>query len=188
MAPDSGLRVMADLGTRFAFASGGSYVQLWSSDGTAAGTRLLLGFDSERTPLLAGVGGKAHLLIPCGNECVTSYFVSDGLPGGIREVVLPGLIGAYESFLANIGDRAAAFACGRVRDERQVCVVDRDGERAAFLSDLLPGFEAGGPQFVARMPDGLYVALDDGRHGTELWRLRELSDAIFAHGFEAPPP
>jgi ELWxxDGT repeat protein len=183
---------MASLGDRFAFRTYGStgFVQLWSSDGTAAGTQLLFGMQSRGDAFFAAVGGRAHLWVGCVTGCDDAYIVSDGTVAGTRRIVLPPTIVPVGSFAVGIGDAAIAFACRRAATGDEPCVIDRDGEHARLLADVFPGPRGSisGGSFVARNAAGVWLALNDGRHGTELWRLRELPDAIFANGFEQRVP
>lgn len=148
-------------------------IELWASDGTEAGTRLVLDIHPGATgsfpERFVGVGGIAYFAADDGTHG-EELWRSDGTADGTWMVrdIMPGqaesdtwnLIELNGILLFNADDGVAASELWR-----------SDGtKRGTYLvKDLWPGPEHGGPQKMLRVGDLVYFVAMDETHGKELW-------------------
>lgn len=148
-------------------------VELWASDGTEAGTRLV----RDIQPGAAGsfperfldVGGIAYFVADDGTHG-GELWRSDGTAGGtwmVRDIMRGhaesdtwNLIELNGILLFNADDGIAASELWR-----------SDGTKAGtfLVKDIWPGPEHGGPQKMLRVGDLVYFVAMDAAHGKELW-------------------
>lgn len=171
------LRASGRVGNLLVFGTSG---QIWSTDGTAAGTVLLLNSDVSAFAL---AGNQLHFYATCA-ACKQHYAVTDGTPAGTRPVSLPGAMLATPGLIAALDDETVVFSCQSARRGEELCQTDADGSATVALPEIYPGSGSAEPRFVGRTPSAVYFSAVDGRHGRELWQLRRLPDAIFGDGFD----
>ncbi len=153
--------------------------ELWSSDGTAAGTRALTRF-ANRDPFghqgtFVATGRRLYFVaddIEHGNE----LWASDGTPGGTRRITefgyyFPFKDGFLPATLQEIGERVVFGATDGLPDTLQLWTTDGRPESTTKLSQPCPrecNLE-NGPYRTARVGNAvLFIAVDDA-HGIELW-------------------
>ena len=174
---------------------------LWTSDGTAAGTRVVRSFDQQPSSLIAA---GSTVFLGVGN----SLWVTDGTASGTARVMSGG-----EPFLLGAADGAVVFAMGSelwhsngvthgarllrrglrfvhravaargrfffTADDdlhgRELWMTDGTPEGTRLVADLRPGAESSFPMSYTVSGDRLYFSADDGRYGRELWALPLLS-------------
>lgn len=158
--------------------------QVWSSDGTAAGTQLLNSASGYGRTDVVAAGGYAHVSPVC-SSCATPHLVSDGSPAGTYPLQLPAPYAPGSGFLA-AKDGVVVFYCRSPASGLELCASDPSGATVVPLPDIAAGPADTFVNLLGQTPGALYIGADDGIHGHELWRLRVLTDAIFASGFQAP--
>jgi ELWxxDGT repeat protein len=176
----------APVGTRMAFSTfdGFESSELWSTDATAAGTvRLGAQWRSPVFLQLASSGAQVHGIartqpVPSGFD----YIVSDGTLAGTRTVAMPeGFEPSWESIAALDADHVV-FSCLSHLTGTELCLA-RGGD-VRLLGDFFPGQSSSWARLLGRTDTAAYFTLNDGYHGSELWRIAVVSEQIFAAGFQ----
>ncbi len=172
-APASGPRNMMDVGGgRVLFSlSAGASLELWSSDGTEAGTRRLL----EGLKLLGivswRVGGVRFFTASRAGDFVNELWRSDGTPEGtflVRDFS-PGVEGSTVQVEAGLAGRAF-FSAATPTDGTELWASDGTPEGTVRVKDLRPGSAPSNPYQMLTVGGTLYFTADDGVHGRELWK------------------
>lgn len=168
--PDSGARFAV---TRdailFTFDPFNRPTQLWASDGTAAGTKLVrelavTGNEPHATPVSLGdrVVFGAH-------DGVHGFepWVSDGTAEGTRLLrdISSGSSGAETFFVA---DGIAYFAATDELHGRELWQTDGTPEGTKLVMDIFPGADSSSPEELTRVGDTLYFSARSAT-GRELW-------------------
>jgi len=153
--------------------------ELWRSDGTAAGTALVLDIQPGSNP-----SNPSELVRFDGRLYFTAFtsaggrelWRTDGTAAGTTQVadVFPGSTSSEANGLTVVGGRLffAAFAPGL---GQELWVSEGTAASTQLVLDIDPGSASGlgVGSFFSYLTDGrgtLYLAADDGVHGTELWR------------------
>lgn len=162
--------------------------ELWVSDGSEAGTRLVIDLragDADAIPLdagtwpydpavLVGLGSRAVFIADAGNGAGEELWVSDGAPGNATLLeVRPGAAGAEPRALTVLGDRVYFVADDGVHG-RELWVTDGTPAGTHLVADVRPGPESSTPTDLEAWKDQLVFAADDGVHGMELWQTAEV--------------
>lgn len=157
--------VIDDLGRRFA--------QLWTSDGTAAGTKKLL---EALGPI---EGGEIRSLARLGPRVIFSaadfehgqeLWGSDGTPGGTRRLadLRPGRAPSRPGEITVVGSRAF-FAANDGSTGRELWATDGTPEGTYRVADIRPGEASSAPRNLTAIGSRLVFAAHDGEHGLEVW-------------------
>jgi len=143
-------------------------VELWVSDGSDAGTRLL-------KDIFPGPGSSApQALTPLGNLV---YFTAEDESGAIRlwrtdgtaDGTLPVETGARAPLALTVRESTLFFSATRAGEGRELWVTGPDLP-AERVRDIAPGPASSSPRNLVIFKDGIYFLADDGVHGEELWR------------------
>ncbi len=185
-------RDIACLGDRAVFVAddGVRGVELWVTDGTAAGTALLadlyFGSYPSRPRRLTGVGDRAFFAAESDLHGL-ELFVTDGTPAGthiVRDLVagaqsaVPQALTAYKNLLL--------FSAWTPQFGREAWRSDGTPEGTVRITDLAPGPASSSPDRFAVVGDRLFFAATDQIHGFELFTLVDPALAeIFRDGFES---
>jgi ELWxxDGT repeat protein len=188
-----GLTAIVPLGAGAVFAAddGIHGEELWVTDGTSDGTRLLADLHPGTYPSspceLTRVGNWVYFVAELpgvGRELLRT----NGAPGGTQLVV--DLVGGPGSSLPQQLTAAgselyfSAWTPGAGREPWRL----RDGAPAASLlvplADLAPGPLSSSPLAFLEVGGTVFFAANDNTLGFELWTVRE-PDAIFSDGFES---
>jgi ELWxxDGT repeat protein len=142
--------------------------QLWSSDGTAAGTAQA-STDCCLLPGLAALGGK--VFFKAASTTAILLLSSDGTAAGTVPVFDPAAAPA-------IGYQPLAAAGGRVfftADDGvhglELWQTDGTAQGTRMVDDLAPGEPSSSPAGMTRAGNLLFFSADDGQSGDELWAL-----------------
>ncbi|MCC7376190.1 MAG: hypothetical protein IT581_16145 [Verrucomicrobiales bacterium] len=157
-------------GTRLYFFDGPPN-RLWSSDGTAEGTRPIGDFEfpENASQFLGAVGSRVIFSVYDANSSEEAIWVSDGTVGGTMKIK-----DALESWSLWPNSFPGGFIVFALSDEEHGAELWRsDGTASGTVrvADLQPGPEGS----ISRLP-GIqaggthYFEADDGVHGAELWR------------------
>lgn len=182
--PPGRIVLMEPLNDGIAFFVEGPERQLWVSDGSPAGTRLVLTLPVPvQVQGMASTGQRVHLLVAHESP---GYLVSDGSPPdtpGTHWVFLPpGIRRDATAVPIAIDADNVVFRCYVERLGLELCGVDGDGEGFHVVRDFYQGPQSSTPAFIAHAGDTAYFSIDDGRHGFELWRTT--GERIFADTFD----
>ena len=166
------------------FAAGAAAgTELWVSDGTDGGTRLVVDLRAgsagsipavystwqEEGPILAGLGSKALFVADDGMGAGVELWVSDGSPGNATLLeVRPGAAGSDPRWLTTVGDRVYFVADDGVHG-RELWVTDGTLAGTHLAADVRPGADSAMPTSFEAWNGQLFFAADDGVHGMELW-------------------
>ncbi len=171
----------------FSATSPGTGQELWISDGTAAGTRLVrdINPNGDGNPNLAAaadIGGSVVFFADDGVSGMEPW-ATDGTPGNTRRLadLRPGATGSGPEFFDNtraemvaMGGRAWFFADDGTNG-REPWVSDGTAQGTLPLGDVRPGAassrpESYYPELIVATRARVWWFLDDGSTGIELWR------------------
>ena len=147
--------------------------ELWRSDGTAAGTRMVCDRSPGASGLaprwLAGLGGRVYFAASDaahGRE----LWRSDGTCRGTKLVrdIVPGRAGSYPRELTRVAARLF-FAATDGAHGAELWVSDGTGAGTKLARDIIPGKVGSDPHSLAAIGRRLFFAADDGTHGKEIW-------------------
>jgi ELWxxDGT repeat protein len=171
-----------DAGGQLFFSNNGS-VQLWHSDGTTAGTTMMMNWPHwtarpDFPPLgFASLGGTIYFAANDqmhGNE----LWRSDGTEAGTRMVLdlTPGVDGSVIFSLCTFGNRLF-FLLSRPNENVQIWSSDGSAAGTQPVAELPAGE---GPQFARLTAVGskVYFQTYDSEHGVELWTFDAASGEI----------
>jgi ELWxxDGT repeat protein len=151
--------------------------ELWVSDGTAAGTRLVRSFGggADATAGIVFLSPFAGRVLMSANDGVhgVELWISDGSAGGTRLLgdLRPGAEGSYPQAFVDLGERCAFIACTSLGCEPWVTNGTPAGTR--MVADVAEGVASSSPTSFAALHGTLYFAATDGVRGYELWREGE---------------
>jgi ELWxxDGT repeat protein len=166
--------------SRYAFAGGFLYFQgctgeqgceLWRTNGTREGTRLVEdsvpGNEGSHPSWLTAVGNRVFFVISDGSGLNQSLWVSDGTPAGTVAVRQFGdsslrqltAAGGKLFFLARIDD-----------EEEELWVSDGMAAGTRAVSRFAPEEPFGPTEWIKPIGNRIYFLADDVEHGVELWR------------------
>ena len=161
---------------RLVFVAGGGIAtgrELWSSDGTAAGTAIVQdlypGPGSSDPSHVSAIGGLLWMAArdgPVGRE----PFVSDGTPQGavLLQDIFPGSFSSDPGPFRPLGAEVL-FAATAPLLGRELWKSDGTPEGTTLLSDLAIGSPGSAPDHLHRHFGLVYFSADDGATGRELY-------------------
>jgi ELWxxDGT repeat protein len=147
--------------------------ELWASDGTSAGTRLVKdicpGICASTPRNLAVAGGLLYFAADDGSHGV-ELWKSDGSAAGTVLVadLVPGLAGSGPFFLTEVGGRLL-FAATTLATGSELWATDGTAAGTALVADIEPGPGGSTPEFLGRAGGLTCWSASDSPHGRELW-------------------
>ncbi len=177
---DSFPRELTVFGDRVLFGAQDSVVgfELWVTDGTPTGTRLVKdinpGLPSGDGPSGFMVFGDRVLFTADDGVHGIELWVTDGTAAGTNMVkdINPGLPGGlrYGGDFTVLGDRVLFTAnSGAGTDDYELWVTDGTTTGTVLVKDINPGPEGGWPAGFAVFGSEALFTADDGVNGAELW-------------------
>jgi ELWxxDGT repeat protein len=158
----------------FTADDGTSGVELWVSDGTAAGTvrvkDIRPGAASSSPTSLLAVG--TLLFFMADNGVVgTELWKSDGTEAGtvLIKDIYAGPNSSNFQDLINVSG-TVFFKAGTLAEGSELWKSDGTGPGTTMVKDINPGFASSAPYQFAAMGSTLFFQADDGVNGRELWR------------------
>ena len=150
--------------------------ELWTTDGTAAGTQLL-------ADVYAGNGNFANGfdLVPLGDALYLIGFTPDtgfelfrADANGVTPVtdIFPGETNSNPQGLTAVGD-ALYFSAATTPSGSELYTSDGTAAGTERLLDLNPGEGSSNPGQIAEVDGRLFFIANDGTSGYEVWRLSE---------------
>ncbi len=185
-APSSFFALGAGTGRAvFTATTGATGRELWSSDGTAAGTSMIADIRPGAASGATGVYGFRRLdngkALFMANDGVhgTELWVTDGTAAGtgmVRDVnVGAGSVGFSTNYIAALPGGRAVFRGNDGVSGEELWITDGTSAGTTLLKELNPGFvgtyaRSGSPRHFASLGDGRVAFFaDDGVVGSELW-------------------
>jgi ELWxxDGT repeat protein len=168
-------------GKVFFFANDGSHGnELWKSDGTAAGTGLVLdinpGSDGSNTaysPQLVNVNGVVYYSASDGVHG-SELWRSDGTAAGTRLLkdINPGPSGTSDSLISGLTNINGTlfFSAYDPVDGQELWKSDGTPAGTKLVKDINPGSAFASPAHLTAVGGTLYLTANDGSHGQELWK------------------
>jgi ELWxxDGT repeat protein len=150
--------------------------ELWTSDGTAAGTQLVNdinpGTNNSNPDNLVDVNGKLFFSADDGASG-RELWKSDGTAAGTVLVkdIAPGMESSSPSSLANVNG-ALFFAASDGVSGYELWRSDGTGGGTSLMQDVAPGPSSSNPAGVTLAGDTLFFSADDGNTSQELWAIR----------------
>lgn len=176
------LRVTTFKGKAYFFALGDTFTgyELWSSDGTRAGTTMVKDICEGPSSMIGIVGREFielndRLFFPAWN-CTNGYelWATDGSTSGTYMVsdIWPGHGSAYPSFMTLYNGQLYFTANDSVHGY-ELWATDGTASGTRLVKDINPGkaesYPAGTGSTFTVYNGRLYFRADDGLHGVELW-------------------
>jgi ELWxxDGT repeat protein len=161
----------------FGAADGPSGLELWKSDGTAAGTRrvkdIIPGLVNSNPKYLTNVNGTLFFIA---NDAQSGYelWKSDGTGAGTLRVkdINPGSNGAFSLYsspsLTNVNG-TLFFRAPTGQQDSELWKSDGTEPGTVRVKDIRPGIRGSNPLSLRNVNGSLYFAADDGVAGVELW-------------------
>lgn len=152
-------------------------IRVWTSDGTDAGTQLLVESPvlyNRRDAYFPELAAVEQMLFFTWKDADhgRELWSSDGTLAGTRLVkdMRPGPGDSHLSSLRAIGTRLV-FGANDGQNGHEVWRSDGTTAGTVLMADVAPGWANANPQFFTRMGRQIFFAADDGSTGRELWSL-----------------
>ena len=151
--------------------------ELWRTDGTPAGTRLVKDIGPGRKSgvqgrALAGVGDVLYFAADDGRHG-SELWRSDGTTAGTRMVkdIGPGWsVAWWDAPVPSGSGDLVYFRAETNKTGLELWVTDGTAAGTNLVKDIRPGPKASKPEDLTAVGDLLYFTAADGTHGRELWR------------------
>jgi ELWxxDGT repeat protein len=147
--------------------------ELWTTDGTDAGTFQLAASGTRRHEPLVEVGGRLFFVASSASNYDKDHelWVTDGTPAGtvmLRDVLVPSRCANHTvGQLTVVGNRVFFVAREPGHDE-EVWVTDGTVAGTRRVADIMPGYGSN-PLHLTALGNLLLFTADDLQHGQELW-------------------
>lgn len=165
-----------------------SGIELWRSDGTLEGTRLVKeinpGTASSSPSNLTAAGSYVFFAATDGIHG-QELWRSDGTEGGtilLKDIALEAA-SSTPAFLTAVGN-IIYFAANDGTSGVELWRSDGTPEGTVRVSDISPGAASSNPASLAAADGSLFFAADDGVHGVELWRTTAIDGVTMVADLE----
>ncbi|MCY2988652.1 MAG: hypothetical protein NTY19_12400, partial [Planctomycetota bacterium] len=161
-------------GTLFFNANDGSHgYELWKSDGTTAGTALVMDINaagSSSPSYLTNVNGTLFFNATDGNNG-WELWQSDGTTAGTALVMDIRAAGSsVPKYLTNVNG-TLFFQADNGTNGAELWQSDGTTAGTALVKDIYAGVSGSAPKYLTNVNGTLFFQADDGSHGSELWGL-----------------
>jgi ELWxxDGT repeat protein len=147
--------------------------ELWSTNGTAAGTRLVADIAPGATGSAIGpltVAGRRIFFTADDGVHGNQLWATDGTAAGTHRItdIIPGAAGSAIGALTVV-DKRVFFAAGDGVHGRELWVSDGTAGGTRMVADVNPGAGSSLPAGLTAVDGRLLFSADDGVHGVEPW-------------------
>lgn len=149
-------------------------IELWRSDGTRRGTRLLKDLNpgvASSSPVRFHAFGDQVLFLARVGQSSQSAWISDGTAEGTQPL-MANCVGDCPRFTGSdvtvLGDRLLLYAFDDAHGG-ELWVTDGTESGTRLLRDIYPGTRSSGPVLFTTLGDRLIFRARDGEHGGEPW-------------------
>jgi ELWxxDGT repeat protein len=174
-------------GHLFFFADDGVHGrELWTTDGTDAGTQLVKDINPGPLPSNSGASGQEIALV--GDHFVfaaddgvhgSELWISDGTADGtlmLKDIApatadasaMPDSPGSSPMMFHEVGGKVFFLASDATAGQ-ELWVTDGTSDGTHLVADINPGAQSSNPSNLTTFGDKLYFTADDGIHGNEVW-------------------
>jgi len=170
-------------GILFFTASDGPFhgFELWTSDGTTGGTRMVK--DIAPGPADASPGGLTNVngtLFFTANDVVhgAELWKSDGTEAGtvlVLEITPGNSTSSGPINLMNVGG-TLFFNAFEFSHGAELWMSDGTAAGTVLVADIRPGTAGSNPYYLANVNGTLFFTADDGVHGSEVWTTGAITD------------
>jgi ELWxxDGT repeat protein len=154
-------------GTDCSYAS-----ELWTSNGTAAGTKKLRTFDPAGSPefvhFITEFGSQAYFVAEDGTA--RGLYRSNGTAAGTKLVKDVNIVGAPGTVGLKDAEGTLYFAADDASHGTELWFSDGTGAGTKFTTDLNPGTADSAPQNLASVGKTLYFSATNGSTGREIYK------------------
>jgi ELWxxDGT repeat protein len=157
----------------FAADDGVTGTELWRTDGTVAGTRLVKDIDpgvAGSNPAQLTKVGASVFFVAGDRVAGRELWKTDGTRAVRVKDIAPGFAGASVEYLTPIGDTVFFKACAPMPFGCEVWKSDGTEAGTIAVADIRPGPAPSNPRHLTAVGRTLFFSADDGRRGTELWK------------------
>jgi len=157
----------------FAADNGVNGTELWVSDGTANGTRMVMdirpGAVSSSPKWLVELNSKIYFSATDGTNG-NELWVSDGTASGTSMVkdISSGSTDSDPEYLY-VWNNKTYFSATDGSAGKELCVSDGTSSGTSLLKEIRTGSSGSEPKFFIAFQNKLYFQANDGTHGEELW-------------------
>jgi ELWxxDGT repeat protein len=143
--------------------------RLWRSDGTQAGTRLVLDLADDLTGLVTL--GDAFLFGQANGDEGFELWTSDGTAAGTRLLkdINPGTLDSRPRNF-HVFNKVVLFQASTLEQGGELWRSDGTPEGTSLVKDIYPGAGTSDPNSFWTAVDAVYFRATDALHGEELWR------------------
>lgn len=145
---------------------------LYETNGTAAGTTLVMDFPKGRTHAITGLTNVNGTLFFVANDGKhgTELWSSNGTAAGTTMVddVAPGTASSFPTSLVNVNG-TLFFTASDVAHGRELWVTNGTAAGTTMLGDIRSGSLTSKPANLTNVNGTLFFTANDGTHGDELW-------------------
>jgi len=154
--------------TYFAKVVGG-IEQLWVTDGTAGGTRMIRAFSSTSADNIVEIGTKAFISVNDGIHGQELWMTDGTTAGTVLADIQPGATGSFPDEMA-IFQGSLFFRADDGTHGLELWKSDGTVAGTVLFKDTWPGASGGNPNGMVAAGGSLFFQANDGIHGTELWK------------------
>jgi len=163
------------MGDNFYFAANGdSGRELWISDGTPAGTEMLIdinvGFIGSNPTGFVELNGSWYFSADNG-VTGAELWKTDGTAAGttILKDIHPGFPSSDISGMVNIGNKLY-FQANNGANGFELWISDGTTAGTNMLTDMNPGVSSSSPEHMTALGADVYFSANDGTNGKEIWK------------------
>lgn len=156
----------------FAGSDGLTGSELWVSDGTTAGTQLLVDFNpagSGSPRSFTAMNGELYFVAQTAAEGA-ELWKTNGTAAGTTLVadIRPGASGSFPSYLTTLGN-TLVFTAGDAVNGTELWLSDGTPAGTTLLKDIRPGATGSNASDLVTAGGKVYFRADNGSNGAELW-------------------
>ncbi len=147
----------------------GGIEQLWVTDGTATGSRMIRAFSATSADNIVEIGTKAFISVNDGIHGQELWMTDGTTAGTVLVDIQPGAMGSFPDEMA-IFQGSLFFRADDGTHGLELWKSDGTVAGTVLVDDIWPGPSAGSPTGLVAMNGSLFFSASDSTHGFELWK------------------